>query len=235
VIIQLQRLPNTIRGIYGPGKDMMPSRGLFIHPVAAPSFYQLGGNRGQLAFSDIFRSADASLAAVIEGRGAQPPAYSAHNYGLAFDLAVDDTLGILRCTYTALLQRLAADGWHCYRRDGRRGKEDWHFNYLGDQSAAVLATLTQDHSTWPRAAEAAIQRWYGGQFSLTVERSQQLLTKLKLYGGGADGRVGPLTKQAAGAFARAWHLDSGDVYDERFQRTLTYVSAEQQIDYPPTQ
>jgi hypothetical protein len=218
------RLPDTVRGIYGPNKDKLGRRQLLLAPHAAQDYMRAFANSGEnLVASDMWRSADASLAAVTSGRGAQPPGYSGHNFGVSVDLAVDETMHRMELPYSALLQFMGDHGWFCFRRDGARGPEDWHFNYLNGSSTAELPTLRAGQ--WSRAAESAIQQRYRGMFSLDVLGVQSCLQKLRLYHGEIDGDLGPLTKQAVAAFARSWNC-AADFANDRFQRTLAYLAAD---------
>jgi hypothetical protein len=228
--IILRRLPATVRGIYGPAKNTMPKRALFIHPDAYKSFMALIAN-ATMVFSDILRSAESSMAAIAAGRGAQPPGYSGHNFGLAFDVAVGETLALNAWKYEHLLSYLSANGWECYRRDGTRGKEDWHFNFM----VGLNMEAFKARAKWQTAAEASIQERYRGQFSLDEKGIQAALAKLGLYKGEVDGDIGPLSRQAIAAFARSWNLKDGFDIGPRFQRTLAFVSADINVqeDAPP--
>jgi hypothetical protein len=202
----------------------------FLHPDAAPSF--LEHLRPRVEVSDMFRSAEASLAARASKQGVQPPAYSAHNFGLALDLDVDNTCKANSWGYSDLLNFMQTHQWYCYRRDRERGKEDWHFTFLGPDPIAILSRIDPrpwlGRRTWSQAAELAIQRRFAGQFTLDVRGVQASLQKLKLYSGQIDGKPGGLTEQAVGLFARQWGL-SPDWGDPRFQRVLAYVSADVQV------
>lgn len=228
--IYLQRLAATTKGIYGPGKNIMPTRALLLDRDAAVSFATFERDSGGLIYSDVFRSAAGSLQAVQDGRGAQPPAYSGHNYGFSFDVDVDGTLKAHGWTYQELLDFLGKYGWFCYRRDGQRGKEDWHFNCLDTAKDEILSKIDpNNHNTWAQGAELLIEAKYGNTFQLSVESVQTALSKINMYYGSADGKVGPLTNSAALVFARAWNLDPGTAvapYTPRFQRTLAYIAAE---------
>jgi hypothetical protein len=219
---QLAPLPS---GIYGPRRDLFPERAAFLHPEAAEAFAALERDTGGLVYSDIYRSAASSLQALATKAGVQPPGYSAHGYGIAFDLAVDASLRRLGCTYQALLDRLASHGWHCHRRDGERGREDWHFNFLGPAAAEILSHTTGEHGSWSHAAELAIVAAYP-ELSERMEPTeiQMDLALLDLYAGKIDGDLGPVSKRAAEAFARAWHLPAA--HGTRFERTLRFVAAE---------
>ena len=216
-----------VRGCYGPNRDQFPARAAFLAPDAAQSLTGMISDLGsdRVAFSDIWRSGEASLAAVQAKSGVQAPAYSGHNFGVSFDLDVEYTLRALGSDYPRLLQILEAHGWYCYRRDKKRGPEDWHFNFFGDDAPVFLRKLTAGHVTWPQGAEQAIQKHYPQQmFALTPAEIQGSLKQLGLYSGDLDGSLGPLSLQAVRAFCRAWKLAEG-VTDDRFKRTLAFVSA----------
>lgn len=227
--IRLRRLPSATLGIYGQQKDTMPRRALLLDPEAWEAFSILERTTDGLVYSDIYRSAESSLAAVESGRGAQPPGYSAHNFGLAFDVAVDETLKLREWRYDELLDVLVRHGWHCYRRDGRRGKEDWHQNYLGRRAKEILDQVSpDDRNTWSRAAELAIQGKHS--FQITDAELQKALAKLGLYKGEIDGAIGPLSLQAIRAFERTWDLSPSDGKGARFRRTLAFVAADIEVD-----
>jgi hypothetical protein len=236
VLLPLRKLP-PVRGIYGATKDQMPKRALFLAPDAADSLLTLCAKAPGLGFSDIFRSAEASLAAMKTKRGVQPPAFSAHNFGLAVDVDVDGVLsedgktrlpGTLKrmgWKYPDLLAFMEEGGWYCHRRDGGRGSEDWHFNYLGsdpERAAACLEGL--ETSGWSKAAERSIVARFAAQLVLDPEQQQRALAKLRLYSGDFDGDLGPISREAQNAFCRTWDISLTDTV--RYQRVLAYVSAD---------
>lgn len=218
----------TVRGCYGPNKDQFPARMSYLAPDVADPFLAMltDVGRDRMAFSDMVRSAESSLAARLSGRGAQAPAFSGHNFGVSFDLDVDYTLRALGVDYPHLLKILEAHGWYCYRRDGQRGPEDWHFNYLGSDAPAFLAKITAAHSTWPLGAEQCIQKRYPSAscFALSPSDIQAALKKLGMYSGDLDGKLGPQSLQGVGAFCRAWKLPEGT--GGNFARTLAFVAAD---------
>jgi len=232
--LKLRRLPSSTVGIYGTGKNLMPTRALLLHPEAAASFLAYENEVGGLVYSDIYRSAESSLAAAKSGRGAQPPGFSGHNFGFSVDVAIDETMKRRNWTYPQLVAFLESKGWYCFRRDGSRGAEDWHMNYLGigDHAKAVLLTLRPGPGRWSEAVEAAISKHYGEALKLDNFDIQRCLARLKLYRGGVDGDVGPLTREAAYAFCRAWNISTTDM-GTRFQRTLAFVAADYEVQEVP--
>lgn len=216
-----------VRGI--PHKSM-PERMRFLHPDAAQSFAAIAG---WAVVSDMFRSPESSLRAVREGRGAQPPGYSAHNVGLAVDIDIKATAerltsewarraagnASLLATKTLLDAEMERHGWFCHRRDHVLGSEAWHYNFLG-VNAKVAGALTSDE------VEARIVELYGAALAPDDRECQRLLAKLRMYGGAIDGDLGPLTREAVRVFERAWGLIADGVLDARTRRTLAYVAAD---------
>lgn len=237
--LQLAHVP--LRGIYKTKDGLLPPRWSRLHPEAAAALIRVQG-ADDLVYSDAFRSPEQSLQAAREKRGVQPPGYSAHNFGLAVDLALDDyvppgserdaamrpgTLSRLGCGYPELCTRLAAEGWYCHRRDGKRGAESWHFNWLGPHSATALAlAVPENPRTWADAAEHAVRAWYGAQLALDVRAAQEALAFIRLYRGEVDGLFGPRTREAVRAFQRAWALPETGTLTDRTQRVLAVVTAE---------
>lgn len=213
----------TIRG----EADRMPDRALFMHPDAARDYEKI---ESWVVVSDMFRSPEASLAAVQAKRGAQPPGYSMHNYGKAIDLDVGRTMrnlpGVSKKIDLDVLMEQA--GFFCHRTDHLTGKsrehpsdESWHYNHLG-----VGARVVQSFKTTAGYAEALVKSEYGEQLAPDNFECQAMLKKLRMYGGEIDGALGPLSRQAIAAFQRTWGLmDSGRI-DDRTRRTLAYVACE---------
>lgn len=227
--LTLRRLPATTRGIYGPGRDRMGKRQLLLAPDAAESFARLEAESGGLVYSDIYRSADASMLALGTKKGVQPPGYSAHNYGLAFDVAIEATLALRGWSYSQMLRFLEKHGWWCHRRDGQMWHEAWHLNFLGGDAETILAPLSVDApGTWSRAAEAAIVKRHAQDFAVSTTDVQAMLQKLGMYRGELDGTWGPLSHEARRAFERAW---LGGAHDSaKFERTLALVAADVVIE-----
>lgn len=227
--------PNKVRGTYdlnhnNRSDDFLPDRMLYMAEDAAQSYLSMDR---VIVFSDLFRSAAESLEAHARKRGVQPPAYSGHNFGIAGDLDVDRTLALNNWTYAELLTYMEAHQWYCHRRDGQRGNEDWHFNFLGPTPTSILSVIdARLPATWSRGAEYAVQQRYAGQFTLTPSQIQGNLKKLRLYGGGIDGALGPISMQAVSLFAKTWEVPAVPGAPN-FQRTLAYVAADRVIVNAP--
>jgi hypothetical protein len=226
-LLQLQLVPvPSVVGIYGASKDQFAKRLAFLHPDAAAAYTAAAGPL-KLRVSDMFRTAADSLKAMAEKKGVQPPGFSAHNYGLAIDIAVDAVLAATGYNKARLDQEMASFGWYCHRADSRRGFEDWHYNHLGNRDAAApLLALCGTGSRAP-AADARIVALYGDQLRLTPAEMQEALLSLKLYTGKVDGIIGPKSEAALTAFQKAWQLPATGKLDGKTERTLAYVSATQ--------
>jgi hypothetical protein len=224
VRLRLTPISADTRGIYG---GRMPSRFLFLHPMAAAAFARLERVSGGLVYSDMYRSPADSLEAMNRKRGVQPPGYSGHNFGLSVDVAVDETLRARGWTYAELLRQCATQGWYCHRRDGLRGLEDWHFNWFNG-SGLASRYLAKSKVSWAAPIEQLILDLFQAEFRLTALDIQKGLQKLKLYPGELDGILGPISRQAIRAFQRAWKLEESEEAGERTQRVLAVVTADRE-------
>lgn len=224
----LSSIPADTVGIYtiNGAPNRMPSRALFLAPEAAASF------RAKLypfvVISDALRSADSSLNAVKRGRGAQPPGYSAHNYGLAVDLSTTATMrrGGIR-TKAVLDDLMESHGWFCHRRDHLLEHESWHYNFLG-----VGYKVSPKQRTTSPDVEALILQRYGADLAPSDTECQVMLKALRMYSGAIDGDIGPLSREAISIFQRAWaspKLHTTGKLDDRTRRTLAFVTAEREV------
>ena len=220
--LMLKPLPPSLEGYYGTNKTTMPSRFLFGHPALFDAIQRVIASGLQLAYSDIFRSADASLARrrEFEKMGgpqlAKRPGESPHNYGFSVDVVVDRALKKNGLTKVQLDDKLAACGLWCHRKDHVLGNEDWHYNALGPMPEAHqwLAASAQSSST-SRAVEARINAVYGAQWTLTPAEVTAGLAALK-YG-------------SVKAFQEDWDLDVDGVAGAKTQRLLAYLTAQIKI------
>ena len=223
--LKISRVLNVV-GIYGKTLDQFPARMAFLHPDAAPA-YVAAAKSLRLKVSDMFRTAEESLRARAEKSGVQPPGYSAHNYGLAIDIATDAVLAATKLTKPNLDKEMEAFGWYCHRKDGKRGMEDWHYNYFGNRDEALPWVEACAKSTNRSSGiEAKIKATFGDQLLLTPEEAQIALSKMRYYSGEIDGVFGRGSKESLMAFQRAWKLPVTGQLDARTERTLAYVSAE---------
>ena len=217
--------------------NRLPDRMRFLAPNASSSFHLAYAER-PLKVSDMFRSADASLQAVQERRGAQPPGFSGHNYGFSIDLDVDWMLSSKGGRFVSkqgLDDFMLAHEWRCHRRDHKVEFECWHYNY------DIEKYLRDDEKTTAPALERKIQAVYGKGFQLTAIEAQIALQGLKLYSGAIDGKLGPLSMQAVQAFQRTWTPSKSNYKTSQTlkaesgmlgpvtKRLLAYVSADVQV------
>ncbi len=230
--IRLSEIPvEKVVGIYivDGVKKQMPKRTRHLHPSAARSF--LCYLSKFVVVSDMYRSADSSLAAVASGRGALPPGYSSHNYGLAIDIDIAKTMKNLGFKTKQLLDVwMRGHGWYCHRVDHTMGKEAWHYTFLGmlvELTGKPLVISPKVKSTYGYI-EQLMQLTYGGELTPGPFECQAMLAKLHMYSGKIDGKIGPISKSAIMAFQRAWALSPTGNLDARTKRTLAFLSADRE-------
>lgn len=191
-------------------------RAALLHPMAARSFVDLYEASGRaIEVTDCFRTPQGSLDAMRSKRGVQPPGRSAHSYGLAVDLTIDEILRSPTWSYERILDHMAAYGWHCHRRDHRRGSEDWHFNWLGEHADTYLALYPT--KGWDAPAEQRMQDIYGPQMALSDEEIDAALARLGFMGS---------REERVRAFQSRWRLAVDGIPGSQTQRVLACVTAE---------
>jgi hypothetical protein len=228
--IDLKVIPtNAVVGIYGPKEDQLPTRARYLHPHAAEAYLQHLAGSG-IVVSDMYRSAESSLAAVRAGRGAKAPGYSAHNYGMAIDLDVGRSMKARSfATKKQLDAFMEHAGFFCHRRDHLitplKG-ESHHFNFLGPGALIPVVKSTSG------LIEAKILLLYGIYLAARLSNLevQECLKKLRLYSGDLDGDLGPLSRQAVRVFQRGWGITETGKLDSKTQRTLVFVACEKRIE-----
>lgn len=218
----LQQLPQ-LAGPQGDGYNgLVPKRFLYMRPEAAQALMLVEADTGGLVYTDIFRSAESSRKAYATKPGTQPPAYSYHNYGGPVDIDIDASKKKLGTTYGGIITIMEARGFYCHRRDGEAGEgqsESWHFNFLGDLAAGLLAATTSDHKTWANPAEAMIQHFYAEELYPSDDQVALLL---------------PIAHATdVKDFQKKWGLDVDGVVGPKTRRTLAYATATLQIETDP--
>ncbi len=233
MIVKLVAMPPLLGPDDADYKGQVPTRMRFLAPDVGPQLLRLNQDTGGYIFTDVWRSADSSLAARRVKRGVQRPGYSPHNYGIAVDLDLYGIMKKYQIHYPDIVEMMRAHGWYCHRRDGLGPDESeaWHFNYLGDNSDKYLANVDIDRPvTWATASEARILERYGTDFVLSPTQIQSYLAQIKIYGGAIDGNLSSaLCREAVMAFQRAWNLDVDGDPGVMTQRTLAFVTADRQI------
>ena len=202
---------------YGPGEALcpLPRRMRALTPSALAAILPLAP---RLVFTDVYRSMVGSLEAHASKRGVQPPGFSAHNFGLAFDLDVERSLRKLglpvseagKAQLDALLE---AAGWICYRSDHLvDAPEAWHYTFGATAHGSA-------------GVEAAIVAAHPEGFALDAAGAQQALLSLRLYADVVDGQWGGHSRAALSAFQRQWSLPETGELDARSQRVLAVATA----------
>ncbi len=220
--LSLVPLPATLRGIYGATKDKLPTRFLWAHPDLANAIDATERDGLSLAYSDIFRSPEASLARrkEFDARGgpqlAKRPGESPHNFGLAVDIDVMWCLKTYRISKQALDERLQRYGLYCHRRDHQLAAESWHYNALGEDAAQWLQHAST--SSTSRAIEAKILALNGEGFRLTPMEIERSLAKL-----GYKPEKG--IRGAVMRFQDDWDLSVDGLPGPKTQRLLAYLTA----------
>jgi hypothetical protein len=225
--LNLVSVPNVL-GIYGATKDVFPAKMARLHPDAAAAFLAAEKGLGvRLRVSDMFRTAEQSLQARAQKAGVQPPGWSLHNYGVAIDIDTDAMLKSTKLAKPALDKEMEKYGWFCHRKDGKRGMEDWHYNYFGvGEAAAPFLKACASSTNTSAGGDAKILSLYKDALTLDAKEVQECLAHLKLYSGEIDGAIGPRSKEALMAFQRTWKLQPSGQVDKKTERTLAYVSAD---------
>ena len=224
LIIEPVGAPFGDRGIYGTHKRSLPERMRWLHPLAKDALVRIEATYPDVVhYSDMFRSAESSRARRRITKFAQPPGFSAHNYGLAVDLDVSGTLARMGASKEDLDRTMERYGWYCHRRDHERKVEEWHYNFLG---ADAMRWLQGAQRSTAAAIESKIQAIYGEQ--MRVLSTAQLQRALNAAGSSlaVDGNLGPATHAAVAAFQIAWDLEADGSAGIRTQRTLRYVTAD---------
>lgn len=235
MILKLVAMPPLLGPDDADYKGQVPTRMRFLAPDVGPRLLELNKDTGGYIYTDMWRSADSSLAARRIKRGVQRPGYSPHGYGFAVDLDLYSIMKKYKVHYADIVEVMKAHGWYCHRRDGAGPDESeaWHFNYLGTGPDKYLAGAGVDVNrpgTWANAAEARIMERYRVDFALSPTQVQSILQQLKIYGGDVDGNISSaLCREAIMAFQRAWDLDVDGVAGPTTQRTLAFVTADRQI------
>ena len=230
------------RGNYGHDGKTLPVRYRFAHPQAHASMLRLEADYPYcIYYSDMFRNASGSKGRRRKNRDKRVekglsaihtgllPGSSGHGFGMCADHMVSANLRRLRVfledpefdkeDYDLLMRGY---GWYCHRDgprgDHKRGSEEFHYNYFGDDPDRWLAHSNRRTSG---GLEAKLNYKYG-PFTLDAAVLPAHLTEL-----GYD--AGRLT-DAVKAFQSDWTMvNAAGVPDgiagPQTQRVLLYVGA----------
>ena len=157
-----------------------------------------------LIYTDIYRSPASSAEAYARKVGVAKPGYSGHNYGISVDVAVEASMRRHKITYTQLCNIMIVYGWTPYQgkvSSYKRGKEDWHFNFIGEWSYSA-----NDNNNKVKPGADQVNTWIlqNYHFEDDMKYIQVCLKKLKFYQGEIDGLKGPLTSNGIKKFQQAW-------------------------------
>lgn len=250
-------LPELVRGAYPIGKHTpngMPLRALFVHPEVWPAFKAVAS---RIVITDLTRSAESSLARMQTAPGlAQPPGWSGHGVGGAFDLDIKASLERGNWSNrTQMDEELAYHGFPPFwwvpganaPPPNKPGAEVYHHSYL-----PIGLRVPRGRST-AVVADGLMLEWYPW-LDLSTWRNplltaQYLLKRLGHYSGALDAgegderNFGPLSKTALAMFQRAlmvrsWCRKKGVTdfaegkLDKATARVLAFCAAERDVVAP---
>lgn len=154
--IRLKRLPDSVKGIYGPEKNTLPRRVRVIAASVYDRFMEMQeASQHLFQYSGIYRSFEGSYKARLKkGKYVARPGDSGHNFGVSFDLWVEpalkglasmspvidmDALDIQSDLAKGIRQQFRAGVWDIWALRAffaqfgisYISKEDWHFNIIG--------------------------------------------------------------------------------------------------------
>lgn len=200
-----------------------------LMPAAATSFMK--DLAPYIPVTDLYRSAAGGLAAIKNKKGSRSPGYSGHNYGHSIDIGVSEAMKTLGFKKKSQLDAWMRErNWFCWRGDGERLKEEWHYDH--------------NRGPWDKKSDTrgdqGLQRMlldlYGPQFVLKqfvdgADEVQAALKKLNYYHGEIDGKHGPLTRAAITAFQQHWMpaFEPTGKAGPPTQRVLAFVAADYEI------
>lgn len=199
---------------------VLPERMRWLDTQANIAWEEL---RRFVVVSDMYRSAESSLWAIQNRKGAQPPGWSGHGYGRCVDINILQTMkNVGAKSKRALDSFMLERGWYCHLTDGTMAIESWHYNYLGVKSDFVRPG---DKAT-SVSLERFLRATYSQFFTLINPELQAALAKLGLYGGSIDGILGPQSKQAITKFRETWKITEPNIFGPKTQRCLSFVTAQ---------
>lgn len=194
---------------------------------------------GVIRVTDMWRNAASGLRAILD-KGGRSPGYSGHNYGRSIDISVSDESktapGAMQVLgFSAKYQLddwMHKRGWSCWRLDGKRIREEWHYDFL--RPSPIKGDDSGDD-----ALQRQLVALYGPMFKLKQkdecpfgqDEVQIALAKLGLYHGAIDNDHGRMTREALLAFQRHWmpFFQPTGVAGAPTQRVLAFVTAELEI------
>lgn len=225
MIIRLRQLAaDLVKPARDYGAKVLATHARRLRPEAADSF--LADLAADISVTDMWRSATSGLAAIKAGKGSRSPGYSGHNYGISIDIGVTEAMRRLGFKRKADLDAWMRErNWWCWRLDGRREREEWHYDWNRGGYDRKADTRGD------QGLQRQLVDLHGPDFALTVEQAQRILDRLGFDPGPADGKPGRRTRAATGAFQRAWmpFVTPTEKLGPPTQRVLAFVGAEYQL------
>lgn len=194
----------------------------YLHPAALTD---LGAMRDALVLSDMARSPAAQLLARQTRKGSQTVAEGGHVKLLCIDLDVDETMKRGAFGHKWDLDReMAIHHWYCHRYPlkGRRGSEDWHYNWIPEFGRWYRESENKRRTN--DAMQLFADSLYGHAYTFGPMTVQVRLGELRLYDGDIDGKHGPLTCQAVRMFQRTYRLKVDGIAGPVTQKTLAIAT-----------
>lgn len=221
---------SEVTGSYGPKRDRLAARMVFLHPDAAKSFLEMNSIK-TIKCSDMYRTFEASRKAHAN-KGAARAGYSGHNFGFSIDI---DTRWVIKTNNFANKVELDAwmetYGWYCHNPPGEtRPRESWHFNYFGDEAAKYLKERTANRRTWSKPLEKKVTDVYGFWWhKATIVDVQDALFSLNMYKDDPSGVEDAYHREAVTKFQKLWNLSPDGIAGTKTVRTLMCVTSERII------
>jgi len=231
------------RGVYGDNKRAMPSRYQYLHPAAAESLLDIETDYPDVCrYSDVLRNATGSKGRRMKNYGrriargqsaiftGKLPGSSGHNVGFSTDHDVRGNMERMAHFVGVRIDKEDYDlemrkyGWYCHRDgpegDHKMGREDWHYNFFGDDPERWLS---HSHRRTSGGLEAKMLYTYG-PFTLSEEGVREHLVRFGyLVGKNASAEA---LRQGISLFQSCWTLPNDGVAGPQTQRAMLYVGAE---------
>ena len=224
-----------ILGIYGRPGSKLPKRMCYLHPDAIVDFAKLqSATNCSLIYSDMYRKFSESLSARRrKGNMVAFPGDSGHNWGISFDIDVDNSINVLveqgqiakglsrNRRMLSFYDFIGQFGWkpmdwvrQRFENGSRSSSEEWHFN-----NEIIEDIKARD---WARGE-------YSSDLLLDVYEIQSCLNELGYKVWPIDGVVGNQTKKAIKRFQKDYDLVPDGIAGIKSQRTLACFCSDYEL------
>lgn len=232
----LTQLEFKVKGIYATSNSWLPERMCLLHPEVVRSFAELqSDSKCELVYSDMYRTFAESLnARRKKGAGLVAfPGNSGHNWGISFDLAVEQSIKVLQSQHKIsvtgtrnkkmieLYDYFAQFGWqpmNSVRQKFENGtgfcSEEWHFNSMIIDSKSVI--------DWTNET-------FAEELSLTIPEIKSCLNELGYKVWPINDVIDKATQDAILKFQKDYDLQVDGIPGKMTQRTLACFCSE--IEY----